>query len=167
MSTSAQDTQVDEVRLVERLLTGYGSSHKKATNRLIHWFCVPAIVWCVIALLWAVPTPAAFAAVPLLNWATLALFGSLLYYIYMSPPLAVGFFAFAAACMGSIVAYERTVPFSLAAFATIVFVVAWIFQFIGHKIEGKKPSFFKDLQFLMIGPAWLMHFLYRKAGLAY
>ena len=48
-----------------------------------------------------------------------------------------------------------------------IFVVAWIFQFIGHKIEGKKPSFFKDLQFLMIGPAWLLGFVYRKIGLKY
>ena len=48
-----------------------------------------------------------------------------------------------------------------------VFVGAWIGQFIGHKIEGKKPSFFKDVQFLLIGPAWLMAFIYRRAGWEY
>ena len=52
-------------------------------------------------------------------------------------------------------------------FSLFVFVVAWIGQFVGHKIEGKKPSFFEDLQFLLIGPAWLMHFLYKKAGISY
>jgi uncharacterized membrane protein YGL010W len=48
-----------------------------------------------------------------------------------------------------------------------LFIVAWIFQFIGHKIEGKKPSFFKDLQFLLIGPAWLLSFIYQKVGIRY
>ncbi len=36
-----------------------------------------------------------------------------------------------------------------------IFVIAWIGQFYGHKVEGKKPSFLKDLQFLLIGPAWV------------
>ena len=49
----------------------------------------------------------------------------------------------------------------------MIFVVAWIGQFIGHKIEGKKPSFFEDLQFLLIGPMWLLADLYRRAGISY
>jgi uncharacterized membrane protein YGL010W len=48
-----------------------------------------------------------------------------------------------------------------------IFVLAWIGQFIGHNIEGKKPSFFKDLQFLLIGPAWLLHFALKSMGLPY
>ena len=48
-----------------------------------------------------------------------------------------------------------------------VFVLSWIFQFIGHKIEGKKPSFLKDLQFLLVGPAWLLHFILKKLGIRY
>lgn len=43
-----------------------------------------------------------------------------------------------------------------------VFILSWIGQFYGHKIEGKKPSFLKDLQFLLIGPVWLLHFIYKK-----
>jgi uncharacterized membrane protein YGL010W len=46
-----------------------------------------------------------------------------------------------------------------------LFAAAWVGQFKGHQIEGKKPSFLKDLQFLLVGPAWLLHFVYRKAGL--
>ena len=48
-----------------------------------------------------------------------------------------------------------------------VFIFAWIGQFIGHKIEGKKPSFFEDIQFLLIGPAWLLSFIYKKIGIKY
>lgn len=55
----------------------------------------------------------------------------------------------------------------LALFSLILFVAAWIGQFIGHKIEGKKPSFLEDLQFLLIGPAWLVHFIYIKLGIKY
>ena len=53
------------------------------------------------------------------------------------------------------------------AIAAAVFVVAWIGQFIGHAIEGKKPSFFEDVKFLLVGPAWLLHFVYRRAGIRY
>ena len=51
--------------------------------------------------------------------------------------------------------------------AIVVFVVAWIGQFIGHKIEGEKPSFFEDIKFLLVGPAWLLSFVYRRFGIAY
>ena len=46
-----------------------------------------------------------------------------------------------------------------------IFVIAWIGQFLGHKIEGKKPAFFKDLQFLLIGPLWLLSFIYNKLNI--
>ena len=55
----------------------------------------------------------------------------------------------------------------LARWASVLFVAAWVFQFAGHEVEGRKPSFFKDLQFLLIGPAWLMHFIYRRLGIPY
>jgi len=48
-----------------------------------------------------------------------------------------------------------------------VFVIAWILQFIGHAVEGKRPSFFTDVRFLLIGPAWLLAFLYRALGWRY
>ena len=48
-----------------------------------------------------------------------------------------------------------------------MFFIAWILQFIGHKIEGKKPSFIKDIQFLLIGPAWLLGFIYKKIGIKF
>jgi uncharacterized membrane protein YGL010W len=48
-----------------------------------------------------------------------------------------------------------------------VFVITWIFQLIGHKIEGQKPSFLKDLQFLLIGPIWILGFILKKTGIRY
>ena len=38
--------------------------------------------------------------------------------------------------------------------AAALFVVGWIFQFIGHAFEGKPPEFFKDWRFLFVGLRW-------------
>ena len=151
-------------RPIDRLLAEYGESHQNETNKAVHWVCVPVIVWTVIALLWALPDP---VAIPFVNWATLLLALSLAYYVWLSPPLAVGFAIYAAICVAVILAYEAATAFPLWQAALIVFVVAWIGQFWGHRIEGKKPSFFKDVQFLLIGPAWLMSFLYKKLDISY
>ena len=51
--------------------------------------------------------------------------------------------------------------------AIVVFLVAWVFQFIGHKIEGQRPAFFDDLRFLAIGPGWVLAQLYRLLGIRY
>ncbi|MEN1728914.1 MAG: Mpo1-like protein [Pseudomonadota bacterium] len=150
------------MRAVDTWLNEYGESHQNATNKLIHWICVPAIVWSVVALIWSIPSPTAG-----LNWAVVTAIAAQLYYIKLSPKLSVGIGLFMALCLGLCLVIERNVPFALWQVALTVFVVAWIGQFIGHKIEGKKPSFFKDVLFLMIGPAWLMAFVYRRMGWQY
>jgi uncharacterized membrane protein YGL010W len=58
-------------------------------------------------------------------------------------------------------------PMTVLPLSIAVFVVAWIGQFIGHKIEGKKPSFLEDLRFLLIGPLFVLGFLYRRLKWAY
>ena len=63
------------------------------------------------------------------------------------------------------IAINRISPFPLWQVCLLLFVLAWIGQFYGHKVEGKKPSFLKDLQFLLIGPAWLMNFIYKRLGI--
>jgi uncharacterized membrane protein YGL010W len=153
---------------VESLLTEYGESHQNPWNKLIHWICVPAIVWTVVALLWAIPFPAALQndAVPI-NWATVALGLAQIYYIRLSPRLSLGLLLFNILMLWLTALVEAASPWPLWQVALAVFVLAWIGQFIGHMIEGKRPSFFKDLQFLLIGPAWLMAFLYRTLGLRY
>ena len=154
-------------RKIDALLEEYGESHQNPTNKAVHWVCVPVIVWCVAALIWSLPVPGFMAGVSWLNWLTLILAGAVLYYLVMSWRLAIGFVLFVALCLWLIVWYERTFALPLWQFALGLFVLAWIGQFWGHKVEGKKPSFFKDVQFLLIGPAWLLHFLYRRMGIAW
>ena len=38
--------------------------------------------------------------------------------------------------------------------AVALFVVGWIFQFVGHAFEGKPPEFFHDWRFLFVGLRW-------------
>ena len=148
-------------------LSEYGESHRNLTNERLHWVCVPAIVLSVLGLLWSLPVPEAFAGVsPWLNWATLTAAAALTYYLALSPALALGvFFAFLALLL--ITQRLTSLPWPVWLSSMVIFVLAWIGQFIGHAIEGKRPAFFKDLQFLMIGPLWLMAAAYRRFGLPY
>jgi uncharacterized membrane protein YGL010W len=159
--------RVERIRRIDVLLAEYGESHQNPTNKTIHWIAVPVIAWSVIAILWALPTPALFRATPYLNWATIACALAVIYYLTLSVPLAIGMAVFSALAIAIIRLIEENVSIQLAWIAGALFVFAWVFQFAGHEVEGKKPSFFKDLQFLLIGPAWLMHFLYRRLGIPY
>lgn len=148
------------------LLDEYGESHQNATNKAIHWVCVPIIVWTVVALLWSIPFPGDFRLGPIpVNWATITLVLAQLYYFKLSLSLGIGLLAYNLVMIYLAIFVEANAPWPLWQVALALFVLAWIGQFIGHQVEGKKPSFFKDLQFLLIGPAWLMSFLYRAVGL--
>ena len=155
------------MRTVSDWLGEYGASHTNPTNKLLHWLCVPPIVLSVLGLLWSLPVPAAFAALsPWLNWATIAIAAALTYYFALSPTLALGvLIAFLALLL--ITKRLAALPWPLWATSMVIFVAAWIGQFVGHAIEGKRPSFFKDLQFLLIGPLWLMAAAYRKLSVPY
>ena len=88
------------------------------------------------------------------------------------PLLTVGMILFSGGCLYVTNLIENSIMagiigLDLWAISLIIFALAWVFQFIGHHIEGKKPSFLKDIQFLMIGPAWLMHFIYKKLHIPY
>jgi len=155
------------MRTLTQWLGEYGLSHQHPANKLLHWICVPAIVLSAFGLLWAAPVPEFFRSVSAwLNWATLAAIAALLYYLLLSARLAVGVLVAFAALL--IITRElASLPWPLWQTSLLIFVVAWIGQFIGHAIEGKRPSFFKDLQFLLIGPLWLVAAGYRQVGLRY
>ena len=145
---------MEPARPIDLLLAQYGESHRDPVNELIHFVCVPVIVFTLLGLLWAVH--------PLLAVAVSVL--SLIYYARLSLPFAVGMLLMSGAMLGLLSALPPPIvlPASIA-----IFVLAWIGQFIGHKIEGKKPSFFDDLRFLLIGPLFVLSFLYRSLKLAY
>jgi uncharacterized membrane protein YGL010W len=153
------------MRAIERLFSEYGESHQNATNKRIHWICVPLILWSIIALLWMLRWPGAESV--WVNAAVGLLLVAQVYYFSLS--MRMGFATLL--LNGGLVLLSwqlhALLGAQLAWLALAIFVLAWIGQFVGHKIEGKKPSFFKDIQFLLIGPAWLLGFIFRRFGWHY
>lgn len=144
------------------LLSEYGESHTNSINKTIHFVCVPAIFWSVCALLHMVKWNShSFVGLNGLDLPVLAFV--LMYYFLLSPVLSFGFVVLGAGCI-TLSAFIEIQGWSLLIVALIVFSTAWIGQRLEHRIEGKKHSFLKDLQFLLIGPAWIMAFIYQKLG---
>lgn len=157
---------------IDSLFDEYASSHQNKTNKTIHWICIPAIMFSLLGMLWSIPHGYFGALLPydLMNWATIVISLTLVYYIYLSRVIFLGMIPVAGSMMVLnywLMQWSASVGIHHVFTSAAIFIAAWIGQFIGHKIEGKKPSFFKDLQFLLIGPAWLLGHLFRKAGIPY
>lgn len=149
---------------IQQWLSEYGESHQNSTNKTIHWICVPAIFFAIVGLLYSIKLPFVITG-HRINVAMIAFVLIIIYYFLLSKTLWVGMFLFGLVCLLICHFIEVLSFMPLWAFSLIIFAAAWIGQFYGHKIEGKKPSFLKDLQFLLIGPAWLMSFIYERLGI--
>lgn len=155
------------MKQIDIYLNKYGESHQNTTNKLIHWICVPSILFSLVGILMAIPF--VIDKTWWANWASVVLFISLLFYIRLSVSMFIGFVFIAALLLWGNYAILSALGNSLSLFYVSIgiFTIAWIGQFIGHKIEGKKPSFLEDVKYLLIGPAWLMHFIFKKIGINY
>lgn len=153
-------------RPIDRWFASYSGDHRNATNQLVHVVCVPAIVWSIVALLWCIPVPGTLFRPGF--WAALAMFAATLFYYRHSRRLGLGMLAmFVLMALTCFATFNALGMRALLWSAVAVFVVAWIGQFVGHRIEGRKPSFLTDLTYLLIGPAWVLAKLYRKLGWSY
>ena len=153
-------------RPIDRWFASYSDDHRNDANQRIHVLCVPAILWSVVALLWCIPTPGTLFRDGV--FAGVAMVVAALFYYRHSRRLGLGM-AIAFVVIGLITRalHDALGSRDLAIAAAVVFVIAWIGQFVGHKIEGRKPSFLTDLTYLLIGPAWVLAKLYRKLGWSY
>lgn len=129
------------MKTINQWFDEYSESHQNKTNKAIHWVCVPTILFSIIGIL------AHFSAL----LTALLLLLSFVFYARLDLVLAVAMAALLVVMAWLIYTLPVGVGFYIG-----LFVLAWIGQFYGHKVEGKKPSFFKDLQFLLIGPVWCM-----------
>ena len=154
-----------EQRPVDRWLGNYSGDHRNPTNQAIHLVCVPAILWSVIALVWLIPVPGWLGRPGF--WAGTLMVLTLIYYWRLSRPLGFGMLV-AFVLLGLLTdALHRTLGGDLLWLALGVFVVAWVGQFVGHRIEGRKPSFFTDVVYLLIGPLWTLSKLFGRLGVRY
>lgn len=154
------------MRSIHDWFDSYSSDHQNPTNQLIHWICVPSILWAVIALLWLLPVPASLGRPGL--WCGLVMVAAFSFYWRLSRPLGAAMIVlFIGLALLTEALYRVLGPGHLSWLALGVFAVAWVGQFVGHRIEGRRPTFFTDLAYLLIGPAWLVAKLMRRIGVSY
>jgi uncharacterized membrane protein YGL010W len=163
----------EEKREIDVLFDEYSKSHQHPTNKLIHWICVPLILFSIIGLVTAIPFPhIAFLGKynTYINWFSFLLAGSIYYYLKLSPLLSYLMLFVVGAMYYFIVQLEYVEQAggpALWQVSLAIFILSGIGQFIGHKIEGKKPSFITDLKFLLVGPIWLLHFILKRFNIRY
>lgn len=145
------------MKTLNQWLDEYSASHRNPKNKLTHWLGIPLIVFAIWCALKAIPV-----GNDLFNPATGAIAVFVGYYLLLSWRLALGMALVSALLYVGVLALEDASGARLIWLAAAIFVVGWVLQFIGHHIEGAKPSFFKDLQFLLIGPLWLLADVYRR-----
>jgi uncharacterized membrane protein YGL010W len=151
----------------------YAESHQNEKNELIHWICVPLIVFSLLGLVWSIPFPylkflGSYNG--FVNWASFLIAFSVFYYYRLSPVLSYFMLLIIFIFSYGIIELETWQKLGgppLWQSCLAVFVLSWIGQFIGHKIEGKKPSFLDDIKFLLIGPIWLLHFILLRLKINY
>lgn len=150
-ATPGNTPQPVATRRVDQLLNHYGGSHTKPVNELIHFIAIPLIVFSLLGVLYWIH--------PALAWGVVV--SSLVYYARLSAVFMVSM-----ALMAALMVYGASLMGTALLPASIgIFVVSWVFQFIGHKIEGKKPSFLEDLQYLLVGPLFVLSKLFLKLGI--
>lgn len=146
------------MRKIDLLFSEYAQSHRNSTNKIIHYFCVPIIFWTILGFISLIPAPHIFLKyigyLSVVSVVAIALV--MVYYFVLSWKIALSALFFL--LLMEHLVYANNVYFQDKAWWVYLtlFVITWILQFVGHKIEGKKPSFLKDLQFLLIGPIWIL-----------
>lgn len=155
-------------RPIDHWFAKYGADHVNPVNQKIHYIAVPLILWSVTGLLWCIPVPTTTLQFRPGLWCALAMFASWMFYFRASRTLGFGMLlVFVAMSWLNFWLYNSFGATFLLQLGIGVFVFAWVIQFIGHKIEGAKPSFLTDLVYLMIGPAWVLAKGLRRFGLNY
>lgn len=142
----------------------YAVSHQNETNQKIHYICVPAIFFSIVGMIMSIPSGfiqnTLGIANPMIgNWASVVMVFLLIFYIRLSFTLFLRMLGFGVLTIIGNYYLGQYLPLFIS--SLVIFVAAWIGQFYGHHIEGQKPSFIKDLQFLLIGPAWVLEKLSR------
>ncbi len=172
------------MRKIDQLFSEYAESHQNKANKFIHWICVPLIFFTIVGFISLIPISLTKILNDISHYSN-----SLIGHIHIGNSF-INFMGIVILIMVTIFYFKLSRIISIIMFFIMlmmfyisskinqlfnnswiiylsIFVITWIFQFLGHKIEGKKPSFLKDLQFLLVGPIWLLHFILKKIGIPY
>lgn len=138
-------------RRVDQLLAHYEASHRNPTNEIIHFIAIPLIMLSLVGMM--------FALHPYVAYAFIA--ASMVYYLRLSLVFLITMLLWSALSVAVLFAMGPLV----LELSVAIFIGAWVLQFIGHKLEGKKPSFFEDIQYLWVGPLFVLSKLFTQLGL--
>lgn len=146
-------TNAPEIRRIDQLLDHYSLSHQHPVNERIHFLAVPLIMLTLIGLMFEIHPSVAYVF----------LAASMVYYLRLSLVFSAVMAAWTALMLVLVLAMgAHRLPICVS-----VFVGAWVLQFIGHKLEGQKPSFFEDVQYLWVGPLFVLRPLLLRFNLAW
>ena len=143
------------MRNLTEQLTQYAAYHRDARNIGTHFVGIPLIVLA-LAVLLSRPAIALWLPGPV-SPAWLLFGASTIYYLVLDVPLGLMMAVVSAACVafGAWLAQQGTAAWLAGGVG--LFVVGWIFQFVGHIAwEHRKPAFVDDLIGLMIGPLFVL-----------
>ena len=150
----------------------YRHFHQHPVNQLIQCLCAPVIFFSVVGLLWVLPRGPltdlnAGVYQPYANWATAAIVLGLIYYFALSVRVGLGMLVWCALCLFGARVLELWGAAPVWVTSAVLLVFARIGQLVGYRLEGHRPALIQDLQFLMVGPAWLLHRIYRRLGISH
>lgn len=141
---------IENMKSLETWLEEYGRDHQNLTNQKIHFVCVPLIFFSIVGALHLIPFQAFGMQIGyLLIWTVF------LWYVTLGSTATILMAIQTSGALGITICLENFISFPTWMILAGVFVVAWIGQFYGHHLEGKRPSFLRDLQYLLIGPLWV------------
>lgn len=151
----------------DRWLTDYGESHRNISFAGIYWIAVLTLVISTVGMLWSLPVPYEFEKIsPILNWGSTFLMAAVVYYFIISMPLAIGMLPFVFG-VAAIQIWLIESPLSLTRASTALFALSVVGLYLGRHSSGGLRAVFRDIQLMMIAPAWLLSVLYRKFGIPY
>jgi uncharacterized membrane protein YGL010W len=138
--------------MVDRYFVEYAAYHTDRRNLICHEVGIPLIVWAIFSLLELVKLGP-------IDLGLVVGAAIIIFYLTLDVRLAlVALLAFAVLYIAG-----RYTPWPVALGA---FIVGWIFQFVGHGYEGKKPAFFTNLVHLLVGPLWIVSLAMPRASKA-
>jgi hypothetical protein len=147
-------------------LEAYGRGPARLDAGLLIWVCVPLSVFGLTGLLWSLPVPEIFSDAAVLNWGTIFLMATVVYYFIVSINLAFGALPFIVLDVAVVSWLDNLEP-SLWPVSAAMLLSAAAVQLVAERLRGRSISLIRDLQYLMLGPLWLLAAVYRRLGIPY
>jgi len=134
---------------IEMLFADYASYHQTKGNKAFHRLGIPLIVLTLIGMLARVAIVQSGSM--RIDAAIVLIAVAFVYYVVLEWRLAVAMLAVTVAFY--FVGRALSLWLNVA-----LFVLGWIFQFIGHSVyEHRQPAFLRNLVHLLVGPLWILN----------